>query len=262
MKRIYNRETKDYDLVPSENYGPNKYLVSDADGNPRWEDRYGYKTKPFEDIVWDGVTEGHETANLSGLTLVKVSDISLSEKDVVGATFVYGEETDERVVTSDDVVSTGDGFHINEVIIVMPEDGNFIGNPLTKGVWFMVEADLRALIWPEVVHPIPAELLSRYDAIIDCSYDALNAVDGGIENLSLVGATYTELVEKMRKGIPINILFRTLTFYGGDVWVMNPATYIVYNANYIDMRFKNYGSYGEFQIRLGQDGLVSISSAT
>lgn len=38
MKRIFNKETHDYDIVPSENYGPNKYLVSDADGNPRWEE--------------------------------------------------------------------------------------------------------------------------------------------------------------------------------------------------------------------------------
>lgn len=41
MKRIFNKETRDYDLVPSENYGPNKYLVSDADGNPRWEEKSG-----------------------------------------------------------------------------------------------------------------------------------------------------------------------------------------------------------------------------
>lgn len=37
MKRIFNKETHDWDVVPSEGYGPNKYLISDADSNPRWE---------------------------------------------------------------------------------------------------------------------------------------------------------------------------------------------------------------------------------
>ena len=38
MKRIFNPDTKDYDVVPSEGYGPNRVLTVDADGNPRWSD--------------------------------------------------------------------------------------------------------------------------------------------------------------------------------------------------------------------------------
>lgn len=41
MKRIFNKDTHDWDVVPSEGYGPNKYLVSDADGNPKWVDMSG-----------------------------------------------------------------------------------------------------------------------------------------------------------------------------------------------------------------------------
>lgn len=53
MKRIFNKDSNEWDLIPSENYGPNKMLVSDTDGNPRWED----KSKLFEGLFGGGITE-------------------------------------------------------------------------------------------------------------------------------------------------------------------------------------------------------------
>ena len=73
MKRIFNPDTKDYDVVPSEGYGPNKQLVTDVDGNPRWEDRTHYYTSYFE-ITVDSSNGGRRVNSNKNIWMVNSSN--------------------------------------------------------------------------------------------------------------------------------------------------------------------------------------------
>lgn len=94
MKRIFNHETGHYDYIPSENYGPNKVLTTDAEGNARWEENVsgggdfiveldehgGTCVTPFEDIL-SAYEEGKMIKTrryLAWYTLSHVSDDALS----------------------------------------------------------------------------------------------------------------------------------------------------------------------------------------
>lgn len=82
MKRIFNKETRDYDVVPSENYGLNKYLVSDSDGNPRWEDRLAYSLPEEVVTVLEETTVEYDerdwvNRSISGVELVEGAEYTV-----------------------------------------------------------------------------------------------------------------------------------------------------------------------------------------
>lgn len=87
---------------------------------------YGYESKPFEDIVWDGNTEGLTMASVdveiqSGVTATykayKVSDQIISKSDIIGATVTILRDGSlvERFIT--------DGY-----VIDGSENGSFFDN--------------------------------------------------------------------------------------------------------------------------------------
>ena len=83
MKRIYNKDTHDYDVVPSEGYGPNKQLVVDADGNPKWEEKLAY----------EGVTELlPETTATSERADIIIGTIQVWESGVLASPVKAGDK--------------------------------------------------------------------------------------------------------------------------------------------------------------------------
>lgn len=150
---------------------PYQQYVTDGEGKAKWEDRLAYKTKVFDDIVWDGIIEGHETAEpFPQVTIVKVSDIPLSAENVVGATIVYGDELRRVEVTQSVIESIDDSFWIFEMIVLMPEDGKFFSASLTSGVWFFADSKAREFLSPEAAHPIPAEYLPTNVPVVQKAY--------------------------------------------------------------------------------------------
>lgn len=80
MKRIFNKETRDYDVVPSEGYGPNKMLVSDADGNPKWveTDVVSRLLRTTKIISFQYMKMGDDVDLICGYTAKEIEDLRVS----------------------------------------------------------------------------------------------------------------------------------------------------------------------------------------
>ena len=77
-------------------------LVTDGEGNAKWEDRLAYSDG--YSITWDGDTTGRECFSLPGgpMSYYKVSDIVFTKTDLIGATNSFAGGA-EYVIKSEEV---------------------------------------------------------------------------------------------------------------------------------------------------------------
>lgn len=86
---------------------PYQQLVTDGEGNAKWEDRLAYRTG--ESITWDGDTTGLVQA--SGTPFFKVSDKVFTASELVGAEASFYENgVTGRIVMAEDDIVEGDKF--------------------------------------------------------------------------------------------------------------------------------------------------------
>lgn len=123
---------------------------------------YGYESKPFEDIVWDGNTDGLTMASVdveiqSGVTATykayKVSDQIISKSDIIGATVTISRDGSlvERFITDGYVIDgseNGSFFDNYPSVYVVAKDNDVIDMSALvpnlsvtfpeAGIWFAV----------------------------------------------------------------------------------------------------------------------------
>lgn len=265
MKRIYNRETKDFDLVPSENYGPNKYLVSDADGNPRWEDKLTYKNT-VETVILpettgvinnDGEYASFEVECEDFREKVKVGDIVLvSWNGEIYECTAYEEGGDPTLgdLGNYEKYPFGISPYFNKIIVNVNEStptGTEITLSLTKK--------------ETIIKPIPAEYLPGYDLVIE-KINPYGTIDD-VANYRLVKGDVASLAEKCAMGLVPTAACRSEGNYDGAYYLNWPAIYVEAKASYANVVFLmdngiNAGSSVPAKVvtvRMDETGIVSIT---
>ena len=86
---------------------PYQQLVTDGDGNAKWENRLAYRTG--ESITWDGDTTG--LVQVSGAPLFKVSDRVFTAAELLGAEIsFYANGNEQKIVLTENDISEDSGY--------------------------------------------------------------------------------------------------------------------------------------------------------
>ncbi len=155
---------------------PYKSLVTDGDGNVKWEDRLAYEDKeiiPPLNIVWDGNTEGLENANPdpSGTPIYKMSDVIPPDEQI--RTLVWTIYESGEVKYASDILKTAPSYNNGNYfvwsdygLVITKKDnvtipGSLLGfNPVTianKGIYLPVASTLVGDSVEAVVEIIPID---------------------------------------------------------------------------------------------------------
>ena len=151
-------------------------LVTDGEGNAKWEDRLVYSDG--YSITWDGDTTGRECFSTpdAPMSYCKVSDIVLAKTDLIGATyFALGQED---VATADDVVEQNGAIMIGVSGMVMSFDSDAaVAWGVSPGTYFLKFSDT------EYVSSLKKEQTKQIDPKF------IPVMDGVVLNSSTSGST-------------------------------------------------------------------------
>ena len=125
-------------------------LVTDADGNTKWEDRTHYEIPPKFDIRWDGDMTGRfalpmDDLGFPGAYMVKVSDLVLTPEEMIGGYFYINDSYIDVIHVGTD---TYPGCYVpnNDTVILVVHDqtaaNSALGLPddtVTNGVYFYAQ---------------------------------------------------------------------------------------------------------------------------
>ena len=163
---------------------PSDYVEDPVDtggGLTKLPEGYPYKEKVFEDIVWDGDTEGRVA--IEGMGCYKVSEITPSIEQLVGATLVtylpQSDATKDYVLTADYFMEVAPGlFGLSDgFVMVATAPVSMDGLEIKEaGLYFSDGSAERSykLLMPEVIHPMAPEFLPA-------------GVGGGVQVVTLTG---------------------------------------------------------------------------
>ena len=162
--------------VPSTNGAAYKQLVTDGNGNTKWEDRTHWVEDGFS-IAWDGDTTGHNNIDIGtilgrgeGTLMYKVHDKYIPPESIIGsyigmnimAMAMASDSADGFTVDETHIYSIGDdGFYVskNEIpcVVVFNDDSQY-----GAGVYFLLVEGyvyISSVSKQEVIHPLHKKFL-------------------------------------------------------------------------------------------------------
>lgn len=131
------------------------------DGN-RWiqQEGYAYTEKTYEDIVWEGDTNGRDSFDLKGLTIYKISDLVPEPSDLIGGVLTINDQT--GTITSDMINSDTPGVTvIGEGSVMVFSETSISSEGMTIEVPSTGIYSLRScsISFPKTVHKFDSELI-------------------------------------------------------------------------------------------------------
>ena len=132
------------------------------DGN-EWiqQEGYAYTEKTYEDIVWEGDTNGRDSFDLQGITVYKISDLVPEPSDLIGCVLTFSSQG-TVTITSDMINSDTPGVTLigDRGIMVFSEtsissEGTTIEVPST-GIYSLRSCSIS---FPKTVHKFDSELI-------------------------------------------------------------------------------------------------------
>lgn len=214
---------------------PYQQLVTDGEGNARWEDRLAYKTGA--NITWNGDTT--DRVNVDG-ELYKVSDLTPTKEELIGGkmTVPYGV-----VILGVDSFQEGENYLIADSVIISYADGvSCYGYTLPeKGIYFTFEGPdfyVSDLSWGEVK--------SLDSAFFPKNYNVVFTIDDSGETATC-NCTYEELNAWILAGTPIVAHFVSPGNYCATIeYLTKASSYIIlsYCDNWGSRKRYNYNSDG------------------
>ena len=218
---------------------PYQQLVTDGNGNAKWEDRLAYS----ETIEWDGNAEGKEIIGgglaillkkIPGITLRKVQEGTFNGIPIIDIQFVPFSE---------------DIYSFNDFILAIKDNASFEGTTFPyAGIYTPVGNSPFTMRIP--IETIKDEYLPKnYRVVFNIAYDSLGHISGISCNCS-----YEEL-KSFRIGRPVSIL--------GSLFDKNEVKQLVYinydkDSETIHLQFYSGENNRILKLNYKQDGSIEI----